>query len=495
MKIRSKIYFIGVMIVLFCGSTFAERVSIDGIPVTTKSPKAKDLMLKGLDAYEMGNFLEAQTYCKKAIAEDAHFAYAYVVLAFASNSTQEFKDNLEMANHNAKYCSEPEQMLIKIGLSYFNTNLEDRLALANKLVQIVPKSPRAWIYLSGVQTENNELEKARKNLEKAIALDKDFHYAYQQLGFSYLNQKPNDFNKAVMNMKQAVKLVPNSGRAYINLGDALRGNSELKMARDNYSKAIEINTEHALAYLKRAHANLFLGDISGARMDYQKAVQLAEEVNLPIYSNYKAFTKIHEGKPMEAFLELKLVLDKIEHLELTESQKLGQKIFTLQNMVRICIHNEEYDKAKECLSLFSENVKKRLANIKSERYSLGQKASIKLHKIYFLAQKGDYNGAHEKCKEVKEIYTKLDNEILMENLYGAQAYVFFKEKKYKDAIINYQKSDMNEIYNKYYLATAFEKTGEKEKAKKLFKEVADFNFNSVEYALLRKDVMKKIASL
>jgi len=494
MKIKSKIYFVGLLIILFCGSTLAGTLSIDGIPVTTKSSKAKDLMLKGRDALEMGNILESQAYCKKAISEDAHFAYAYVVLANASNSTQEFKDNMEMANQNASYCSKAEQMLIKIGLSYFITNLEDRLALAYKLVQMVPNSPRTWIYLSGIQTENNEIEKARQNLEKAIALDKDFHYAYQQLGFSYLNQEPNDFNRAIQNMKQAVKLVPESGLAYINLGDAYRGNSDLKMAQQNYSKAIEINSEHALAYLKRAHANLFLADIAGARMDYQKAVQLAEEVNLPIYSNYKAFTQIHEGKPMEAYLELKLVLDKIEHLKLTESQKLGQKIFTLQNMVRICIHNEEYDKAKECLSMFSQNVKKRLAHIKSERYSLGQKASIKLHEIYLLAQKGEFNQAHEKCREVKEIYTKLDNEILMENFYGAQAFVFLKEKKYDDAIVNYQKSDMNEIYNKYYLAMAFEKTGEKDKAKKLFKEVADFNFNSVEYALLRKDAMKKIKS-
>jgi Tfp pilus assembly protein FimV len=45
------------------------------------------------------------------------------------------------------------------------------------------------------------------------------------------------------------------------------------------------------------------------------------------------------------------------------------------------------------------------------------------------------------------------------------------------------------------MAMAYEQTGDKEKARELLKEVADFNFNNVEYALLRKKAIKKIKSL
>jgi len=495
MKIKSKIYLIGVMLlfVFLTGNVLASVIK--GIPVTTKSSKAKELLIKARDARELGDLLMAQKFCEKAIAEDAHFAYAYVELAYSSNSTQAFKSNLELADQNNKYCSEAEQLLIKIGLSYFNTNWKDRLSLVNKLVDLQPESPRAWIYLAGVQIENNQIEAARKSLDKAISLDESFHYAYQQLGFSYLNWQPNDFDKAIVNMNKALELVPKSERAYINLGDALRGGSKLEMARDNYTKAIEIDSENALAYLKRAHANLFLDDIASAKRDYHKAVQLADDINLVIYSNYAAFTEIYKGKMMVAYDELNLALEKVNNLDITESQKLGQKIFTLQNMIILCVHSEQYEKAEECLNKYTDNIRKRLEGIQSERYTLGQKAGVELYEISFLAQKGDFSKAYEKCEEVKEIYKKLDNEILMENYYAAQGYVLLKEKKYKDAILSFQKSDMNEILNKYYLGMAFEKTGEKEKAKKLFREVAEFNFNSVEYALLRKDAMKKIKSL
>jgi len=495
MKIKSKIYLIGAVLlfVFFAGNVLA--LSIKGIPVTTKSPMAKELLIKARDARELGDILKAQEFCRKAIVEDDHFAYAYIELAYSSNSTQTFKTNLELAYENNEYCSEAEQLLIQIGLSYFNTNWEDRLSLVNKLIDLKPESPRAWIYLAGVQTESHQIEAARRSLEKAISLDESFHYAYQQLGFSYLNWQPNDFDKAIENMNKALELVPKSGRAYINLGDALRGGSKLEMARDNYSKAIELDSENALAYLKRAHANLFLDYFASAKTDYHKAVRLADDVNLVIYSNYAAFTEIYKGEMMVAFNELNLALEKVNNLDLPESQKLGQKIFTLQNMITLCIQSEQHEKADMCLMKYSDNIKKRLEGVQSERYALGQRAGVELYKIYFLAQKGDYVKAYEKCEEVKEIYKKLDNEILMENYYGAQAYVLLKEEKYMDAILSFQKSDMNEILNKYYLGMAFEKMGEVEKAKKLFKEVAEFNFNSVEYALLRKGAMNKIKSL
>lgn len=495
MKINSKIYFIGVILLFVFFTSEVLASAIKGIPVTTKSSKAKELLIKARDARELGNLLMAQEFCKKAIAEDAHFAYAYVELAQSSNSTQAFKSNLELADKNKKYCSEAEQLLIKIGLSYFNTNWEDRLSLANKLIDLQPESPRAWIYLAGIHTENNQIEAARKSLEKAISLDENFHYAYQQLGFSYLNRQPNDFDKAIENMNKALELVPKSERAYINLGDALRGGSKLEMARDKYAKAIELDSENALAYLKRAHANLFLNDIASAKSDYHKAVQLADDINLVIYSNYAAFTEIYKGEMKVAFDELNLALEKVNHLDITESQKLGQKIFTLQNMIMLCVHGDQLDRTEKCLMMYTDNIKKRLEGIQSERYTLGQKAGVELYKIYYLAQKGDYSKAYEKCEKVKEIYKKLDNEILMENYYGAQAYVLLKEKKYKEAILSFQKSDMNEILNKYYLGMAYEKSGEKEKARKLYQEVSEFNFNSVEYALLRKDAMKKIKSL
>jgi len=495
MKIKSKIYFIGVtlLFVFVTGNVLASEIK--GIPISTKSSKAKELLIKARDARELGDLLIAQEFSKKAIAEDAHFAYAYVELAYSSNSTQAFKTNLELADQNNKYCSEAELLLIKIGLSYFNTNWEDRLSLANKLVGLQPESPRAWIYLADIYTEDNQIEAARTSLKKAISLDESFHYAYQQLGFSYLNWQPNDFDKAIENMNKALELVPKSEQAYINLGDALRGGSKLEMARDKYAKAIELDSENALAYLKRAHADLFLDDIVSAKSDYHKAVQLADDINLVIYSNYAAFTEIYKGNMMTAFDELNLALEKVNHLDIAESQKLGQKIFTLQNMIMLCVHSEQLNKAEKCLVKYADNIEKRLEGIHSERYALGQKAGVELYKIYLLAQKGDYSKAYEKCEKVKEFYKKLDNEILMENYYGAKAYVLLKEKKYKDAILSFQKSDMNEILNKYYLGMALEKTGEKEKAKQLYKEVAEFNFNSVEYALLRKDAMQKIKSL
>lgn len=65
MKINSKIYFIGVMLLFVFFTSEVLASAIKGIPVTTKSSKAKELLIKARDARELGNLLMAQEFCKK----------------------------------------------------------------------------------------------------------------------------------------------------------------------------------------------------------------------------------------------------------------------------------------------------------------------------------------------------------------------------------------------------------------------------------------------
>jgi len=67
-----------------------------------------------------------------------------------------------------------------------------------------------------------------------------------------------------------------------------------------------------------------------------------------------------------------------------------------------------------------------------------------------------------------------------------------KQKKYKKAVEHYQKANLNNMYIRYHLGLAYDGAGNNEEAKKVFKEVATFNFNSVGFALVRKEAIKKM---
>jgi hypothetical protein len=67
------------------------------IPITTKSEKAREYYLKGLDLAERLRGQQAFAYFEKAVAEDPGFAMAYLNLALVTPSTAGFFENLGKA--------------------------------------------------------------------------------------------------------------------------------------------------------------------------------------------------------------------------------------------------------------------------------------------------------------------------------------------------------------------------------------------------------------
>lgn len=71
--------------------------------------------------------------------------------------------------------------------------------------------------------------------------------------------------------------------------------------------------------------------------------------------------------------------------------------------------------------------------------------------------------------------------------------ISMKQNNCADAMMHFEKSDPNNIYNKYWLGKANEAEGNKDKAASFFKEVAAYNFNDIGNALVRNEMKKKLA--
>ena len=66
--------------------------------------------------------------------------------------------------------------------------------------------------------------------------------------------------------------------------------------------------------------------------------------------------------------------------------------------------------------------------------------------------------------------------------------------KYSDAAGHFRLGSPFDPYIKYQLAVATEGAGDVAGAKKLFREVADYNFNALGFALIRKDAQQKVGA-
>jgi acyl-homoserine lactone acylase PvdQ len=79
----------------------------------------------------------------------------------------------------------------------------------------------------------------------------------------------------------------------------------------------------------------------------------------------------------------------------------------------------------------------------------------------------------------------------MENYHDLLGLISFLQKKYPQAVAEYRQADLTNMYNKYHLAQALEAANQGAEARKIFKEVANWNFNTVGYALVRKDAIAR----
>ena len=59
------------------------------------------------------------------------------------------------------------------------------------------------------------------------------------------------------------------------------------------------------------------------------------------------------------------------------------------------------------------------------------------------------------------------------------------------AAAHFEQGNLNDPYIKYQYAVALEGAGDKDKATRLFRELAVYNFNNGGYALIRKDAQQK----
>ena len=93
-----------------------------------------------------------------------------------------------------------------------------------------------------------------------------------------------DYKGATANFTKAIELNPDDALAYLKRGVSKNNLKDYKGAIADYTKAIELNPDDALAYLKRGVSKDNLKDDKGAIADYTKAIEIDPD-NALAYSN------------------------------------------------------------------------------------------------------------------------------------------------------------------------------------------------------------------
>lgn len=462
----------------------------DEIPVTTASSAARAHFTVGERLLDHGRPREAREHFRLAVEQDPTFAYGYLNLAAAAASAQEFKENLDRAAGALTGKSEGERLLVEINRTFLDNNAERRVALAQTLVKKHAGSPRAWITLGNAQGALNRHELAREAYGRAIALDPSMFLAQSALGFSYLFSEPRDFAKAKQHMEKAIAADPREAKGYEQLGDVYRALNQLEQARDAYAQAVEKDPKLAVAVLKKGHINSFLGNYAEARAAYDAAIADGKEAEKTTYGVFRAYTAVHAAQPAAALEELTAVARSAEKT-VPSKQINGAKAFALVSAVQIALHNDLLDDAERLLKMYAPVVRRDAQAVNDANNSRLTEAAVLSWESQLAARRGDFAKALAKANEHKRLVENDQNPRRLETYHSLLGLIELRKKDFAQAIPHYREADLTDVYQKYHLAVALDGAGQSADARKLFQDVASFNFNSVGFALTRRDAMKR----
>ena len=468
---------------------------VDEIPVTTASAAALADFSRGQAAMDVGRVQEANVLFESAVAKDPAFAYAYLKIAETASSTREFSDNLGKAQAHTAGKSDGELLLIEIVSTYFENDMEKRNRLARALVEKYPSSPRAWLVLAGVQSGQNQQRVARESLQRALKLDGSFKAASFATWESYLFKEPKDFARAEEAMRRCLEAGVEGAEAakvHENLGDVYRATNQLENAREAYSQAADLDPTLAAAHIKKGHVSSFIGRFDEARADYDAGLTVAKGPNRITFANYRAFTYLHADDPQAALAELTGLVKEADASGLPVDQVVDAKIFTLSNQVFIALHHALVAEAEEFLDQLAAAMRANAEMTGDADFSRLQEAGILLWEGRLAAVSHDFETALAKAEEHRTLMASDNNPRRFEGYQGLLAVIEALRGEPRAAAEHFEQSDVHMTYFKYHLAVAKEAAGDVEDAKALFKEVAEWNFNSVGFALVRRDALSRL---
>ncbi len=132
---------------------------------------------------------------------------------------------------------------------------------------------------------------------QTVVTEVSFEQLYQEGLRKY---QSGDYQAAIEDFTQAIALDSQNALAYNKRGDAFYQLGDYEQAKADSSKAIELNPQNANAYYDRGFALYELGKYKEAIADYTKAIELNPDNVYAYYGRGLALVKLQENKEANA---------------------------------------------------------------------------------------------------------------------------------------------------------------------------------------------------
>lgn len=373
------------------------------------------------------------------------------------------------------------------GIESFQGGQPAMLALAQQAVEADPEFAFAH-YMVGTMTPppNNKV-----HTDKALELAKKASDGERLYLEAVMLTRAQKYAEATKIFSDLEKQFPEERMVKMMLAQVYTNDGKLDLAKTSLEKAIKLDGSTPRAYAFLGNVLLLKGDYAKAREIYTTALSKPVPGVAPFGPyNGIAYTYIYEGKYDEALKSLNKYLD-------AYNQSGGPQgfppVFIWNAIGRVLL---ESGRPEESIKAYEKGYEA----VKASQIDDLQKQIWHGRMIHgtgrALAKMGKHEDAWKQAESIKKMIEGggEPGKQFWPSYHYIAGYLRLESKDYPKAIEHLKQTDLTDPFHKLLLARAYDQSGDKENAHKLYQEIVDSNQISMERALSFNEAKKKLKS-
>ena len=402
------------------------------LPVTTSSPKARQLYVKGMEDYENLYLERCNDDWRAAVIEDPNFAIAWAWIAFNSGNPQEISEARTRAKDLAPKTMPGEQLMIAWIVKVEEGDFLGGITAMNDMLAMYPRDKHLY-YLAGnwLMGENGN-DQARHMMEKALSIDKDYPAALNDL--AYVEARDRQFDKAFQAMDRYVAMLPREPNPQDSYGELKRMAGDFESALTHYRAALKIDPDFVSSQLGLGDTYALMGNEEQARIEYDKAIRFAHnEADRLTYGIQKAMTYVRDGNYAEADKQFQQIA--------VDAHAKNHDLQEAQALRHMAEYQADDNIALKHLKLAEESLDHRATISISDREE--ELSRILRNRVVHAARAGNQSLADKSLQQLEVMANGSRNRVIQSSYHGAAGTLLMDQKKYEDAIAHLEEDQEN----------------------------------------------------
>jgi Flp pilus assembly protein TadD len=406
------------------------------------------------------------------VKADPNLAVAWAWIAFNGSDPQEVNSAREKAKVLASKATPGEQLMVTWTTKVKEGDFIGGISAMNDLLEMYPKD-KHLLYLAGdwLMAENGD-EQARRMMEKALAIDKNYPGALNDL--AYLCARNREFAKAFADMDRYVALLPNEPNPQDSYGELLRMAGNFEGSLQHYRAALQIDPDFVSSQVGLGDTYALMGNQEQARIEYDKAIRFAHnEADRLSYGIQKAMTLVRDGK----FAEADKLLQEIAQTAHAKEQDLQEA----QAYRQAAEYQVDDIVALKYLESAEESLGHRSTISKGDKDE--ELSRILRNRAVRAAHAGNPLLANGSLKQLEAMAAGSRNHNIQSSFNGAAGTLLMDQKKFDEAI-SFLEEDQENPFTMQLLVQAYYQTNQSDKLHDIEAKLRGTNVATMEQAVV-----------